>query len=84
MMVVPKEVQHADKIYETLRECREQSGLKKNKGIKLQGYLQKRSDKSKRWKLMYFVLVNEGTDSHLYFYDNPKVMNRNFFFLNIP
>ncbi|EEB13509.1 Ras GTPase-activating protein, putative [Pediculus humanus corporis] len=72
IMVSPKEVQHADKIYETLRECREQSGLKKNKGIKLQGYLQKRSDKSKRWKLMYFVLLNEGTDSHLYFYESPK------------
>jgi Ras GTPase-activating protein 1 len=27
-----QEVQHAEKIYATLRECREQSGLKKNKG----------------------------------------------------
>lgn len=30
--VKSKEVQHAEKIYATLRECREQSGVKKNKG----------------------------------------------------
>lgn len=30
----PKEIQQAEKIYTTLRECREQVGLKKMKGIK--------------------------------------------------
>ncbi|KAG8224112.1 hypothetical protein J437_LFUL001806 [Ladona fulva] len=70
--VKSKEVQHAEKIYATLRECREQSGLKKNKGIKMQGYLNKKSEKNKKWKSMYFVLVVDGTDTLLYFYDNPK------------
>nr|CAD7425858.1 unnamed protein product [Timema monikensis] len=67
-----KEVQHAEKIYATLRECREQSGVKKNKGIKMQGYLNKKSEKNKKWKSMYFVLLVDGTDTHLYFYENPK------------
>lgn len=31
--VKSKEVQHAEKIYATLRECREQVGLKKIKGM---------------------------------------------------
>jgi beta-lactamase class D len=31
-LVKSKEVDHAEKIYATLRECREQSGLKKTKG----------------------------------------------------
>ncbi|XP_046400706.1 ras GTPase-activating protein 1 isoform X2 [Ischnura elegans] len=70
--VKSKVVQHAEKIYATLRECREQSGLKKNKGIKMQGYLNKKSEKNKKWKSMYFVLVVDGTDTHLYLYDNPK------------
>ncbi|KAF4529422.1 hypothetical protein B566_EDAN003516 [Ephemera danica] len=70
--VKSKEIQHAEKIYATLRECREQSGLKKNKGIKMQGYLNKKSEKNKKWKNMYFVLQVDGTDTHLYFYDNPK------------
>ncbi|KAJ9580394.1 hypothetical protein L9F63_003948 [Diploptera punctata] len=70
--VKSKEVQHAEKIYATLRECREQSGVKKNKGIKMQGYLNKKSEKNKKWKSMYFVLLVDGTDTHLYFYDNPK------------
>ncbi|KAL0271640.1 UNVERIFIED_CONTAM: hypothetical protein PYX00_008669 [Menopon gallinae] len=70
--VKSKEVQHAEKIYATLRECREQSGLKKHKGIKMQGYLNKKSDKAKKWKSMYFELLTDGTDTHLYFYDNPK------------
>lgn len=71
--VKSKEVQHAEKIYATLRECREQVGLKKNKGIKMQGYLNKKSEKTKKWKSMYFVLLTDGADTHLYFYDNPKV-----------
>ncbi|CAG9790861.1 unnamed protein product [Diatraea saccharalis] len=63
----------AEKIYATLRECRDQIGLKKMKGIKHQGYLNKKSDKvAKKWKALYFVLLQEGTDTHLYFYDSPK------------
>lgn len=43
------------------------------KGIKHQGYLNKKSDKTtKKWKALYFVLLQEGTDTHLYFYDSPK------------
>lgn len=63
----------AEKIYATLRECRDQAGLKKSQGIKHQGYLHKKSDKAtKKWKLLYFVLVVDGTDTHLYLYENPK------------
>lgn len=69
---VNREVQHAEKIYATLRECREQSGVKKNKGIKMQGYLEKKSEKNKKWKALYFVLLVDATDTHLYLYDNPK------------
>nr|XP_018914787.1 PREDICTED: ras GTPase-activating protein 1-like isoform X2 [Bemisia tabaci] len=67
-----KEVQHAEKIYATLRECREQQGLKKTKGIKMQGYLNKKSKKNKKWKCLYFVLIVDGTDTHLCFYENPR------------
>ncbi|XP_014259409.1 ras GTPase-activating protein 1 [Cimex lectularius] len=70
--VKSKEVQHAEKIYATLRECREQVGLKKIKGIKMQGNLSKKSEKNKKWKSMYFVLIVDGTDTHLCFYDNPR------------
>lgn len=69
---VNREVQHAEKIYATLRECREQSGAKKNKGIKMQGYLEKKSEKNKKWKALYFVLLVDATDTHLYLYENPK------------
>lgn len=63
----------AEKIYATLRECRDQAGLKKMRGIKHQGYLHKKSDKAtKKWKLLYFVLLVDGTDTHLYLYENPK------------
>lgn len=63
----------AEKIYATLRECRDQIGLKKTKGIKHYGYLNKKSDKgAKKWKPLYCVLLQEGTDTHLYFYDSPK------------
>lgn len=63
----------AEKIYATLRECRDQIGLKKMRGIKHQGYLHRKSDKTtKKWKLLYFVLLVEGTDTHLYLYENPK------------
>lgn len=63
----------AEKIYATLRECRDQIGLKKSKGIKHCGYLMKKSDKSQiKWKQLYFALISEGSETHLCFYDNPK------------
>lgn len=62
----------AEKIYATLRECRDQIGLKKIKGIKHHGYLFKKSDKTGKWKQLYFALISEGTEMHLCFYDNPK------------
>lgn len=70
--VQPREIQHADEIYATLRECREMQGLKKSKGVKMQGYLCKKNEKNKKWKSMYLVLQTEGSDTHLLFYDNPK------------
>lgn len=42
----------------------------------MQGYLNKKSEKNKKWKSLYFVLLVDGTDTHLYFYDNPKVCKR--------
>jgi len=62
----------ADKIYASLRECREQADPRKHKGVKMQGYLSKKKDKLARWKQQYFVLKQDGTDTHLYVYDNPK------------
>lgn len=62
----------AEKIYATLRECRDQIGLKKIKGIKQHGYLLKKSDKTQKWKQLYFALLSEGSETHLCFYDNPK------------
>ncbi|KAK2709712.1 ras GTPase-activating protein 1-like isoform X2 [Artemia franciscana] len=67
-----REVKHAEKIYATLRECREQTGLKKIQGAKLQGYLSKKNDKNLKWKTMFFVLQNDHGEDRLYFYDNPK------------
>ncbi|VEN45253.1 unnamed protein product [Callosobruchus maculatus] len=47
--------------------------MKKMRGIKHQGYLHRKSDKAaKKWKLLYFVLLVDGTDTHLYLYENPK------------
>ncbi|KAK9884928.1 hypothetical protein WA026_009165 [Henosepilachna vigintioctopunctata] len=69
----PKAKSEAEKIYATLRECRDQAGLKKIRGIKHQGYLHRKSDKAaKKWKLLYFVLLVEGIDTYLYLYENPK------------
>ncbi|XP_017781849.1 PREDICTED: ras GTPase-activating protein 1 isoform X2 [Nicrophorus vespilloides] len=69
----PKLKSEAEKIYATLRECRDQIGQKKMRGIKHQGYLHRKSDKiTKKWKLLYFVLLVDGTDTHLYLYENPK------------
>ncbi|KAL5277798.1 RASA1 family protein [Megaselia abdita] len=62
----------AEKIYATLRECRDQIVFKKIKGIKHHGHLHKKSDKSAKWKQQYFALISEGTETHLCFYDNPK------------
>ena len=59
----------ADKIYATLRECREQADPKKQKGVQMQGYLLKKKEKLGRWKQLYFVLKQDGGDSHLYFYE---------------
>lgn len=42
----------------------------------MQGYLSKKSEKNKKWKSMYFVLIVDGTDTHLMFYDNPKVLSK--------
>merc|ERR1711893_270867 len=52
----------AEKIYASLRECREQADPKKQKGVKMQGYLFKK--KERRWKQQYFVLKQDGADSH--------------------
>ncbi|XP_058821414.1 ras GTPase-activating protein 1 isoform X2 [Topomyia yanbarensis] len=62
----------AEKIYATLRECRDQNILKKTKGIKHHGYLLKKSDKTSKWKQLYFALLVEGSETHLCFYDSPK------------
>jgi Ras GTPase-activating protein 1 len=51
---------------------RDQNILKKIKGIKQQGYLSKKSEKTGKWKQLYFALINEGTETQLFFYDNPK------------
>ena len=63
---------NAEKIYATLRECREQTGVKKSMSARLQGYLLKKSEKNKKWKSLYFVLQNENGEDRLYFFDNPK------------
>ncbi|XP_064475272.1 ras GTPase-activating protein 1-like isoform X2 [Ornithodoros turicata] len=55
-------------IYTTLRESRETA--KKNKAIRMIGYLHKKSMGNKKWKNLYFVL--NAKDLHLYFFDNPR------------
>ena len=35
----------------------------------MQGYLLKKKEKLGRWKQLYFVLKQDGGDSHLYFYE---------------
>jgi hypothetical protein len=42
--VVEPEESAAEKIYATLRECREQADPKKQKGVKMQGYLVRKRD----------------------------------------
>ena len=67
----------AEKIYATLRECREQADPKRQKGVKMQGYLLKKKEKIGKWKQLFFLLKQDGSDSHLYFYDHPKVRIEN-------
>ncbi len=62
----------AEKIYATLRECREQTGVKKSMNARMQGYLHKKSEKNKKWKSLYFVLQTENGEDRLYFFDSPK------------
>jgi Ras GTPase-activating protein 1 len=62
----------AEKIYATLRECREQTGVKKSMNARMQGYLYKKSEKNKKWKSLYFVLQSDNGEDRLYFFDNPK------------
>lgn len=62
----------AEKIYATLRECRDQIGLKKIKGMKHHGTLYKKSDKTSKWKPLFFALINEGSETQLCFYENAK------------
>ena len=62
----------AEKIYASLRECREQADPKKQKGVQMQGYLLKKKEKLGKWKQLYFVLKQDGSDSQLTFYEHPK------------
>jgi len=62
----------ADKIYASLRECREQADPKKQKGVKMQGFLNKKKDQKEKWKSQYFVLKQEGADCHMYIYEHPR------------
>jgi len=62
----------ADKIYASLRECREQADPKRQKGVKMQGFLNKKKDQKEKWKSQYFVLKQEGADCHMYIYEHPK------------
>ena len=38
----------------------------------MQGFLLKKKEKLGKWKQLYFVLKQDGPDSHLYFYESPK------------
>ena len=38
----------------------------------MQGFLLKKKEKLGKWKQLYFVLKQDGADSHLYFYESPK------------
>lgn len=66
-----EELQHRSRdIYATLRESRETGMAKRNKGVRMQGYLCKKSLGNKKWKNLYFVL--NAKELHLYFFDNPR------------
>ncbi|XP_074594177.1 RAS p21 protein activator vap isoform X2 [Brevipalpus obovatus] len=60
--------QKSDDVYVTLRESREMA--KKNRSVRMRGYLCKRSQKSKKWKNYYFVL--DSKEKHLYYYENDR------------
>ncbi|XP_023333542.1 ras GTPase-activating protein 1 [Eurytemora carolleeae] len=62
----------AEKIYASLRECREQADPKRQKGVKMQGFLNKKKEQKEKWKSQYFVLKQEGSDCHMYIYEHPK------------
>ena len=49
-----------------------QADPKKAKGVKMQGFLNKKKDQKEKWKSQYFVLKQEGTDCHMYIYEHPK------------
>ncbi|KAH7963331.1 hypothetical protein HPB52_020632 [Rhipicephalus sanguineus] len=66
-----EELQHRSRdIYATLRESRETGMAKRSKGVRMQGYLSKKSVGNKKWKNLYFVLNSK--ELHLYFFDNPR------------
>ncbi|CAG0885228.1 unnamed protein product [Cyprideis torosa] len=71
--VEKRKVERAEEIYATLRECREQSGIRRNQEIKMQGWLGRRIDKKGgKWKSLYFVLRVNTPETRLLYYDNPK------------
>ena len=49
-----------------------QADPKKQKGVKMQGFLNKKKDQKEKWKSQYFVLKQEGADCHMYIYEHPK------------
>ncbi|XP_015790236.1 ras GTPase-activating protein 1 isoform X2 [Tetranychus urticae] len=58
----------SEDVYVTLRESREMS--KKNKSVRMRGFLCKKSAKSKKWKNYFFVL--DSKEQHLYYYENDR------------
>ncbi|KAG8181735.1 hypothetical protein JTE90_028274 [Oedothorax gibbosus] len=71
-----EEIQHKSQdIYATLRESRESGIAKRNKGIRMKGYLNKKScfnpgQGNRKWKNLYFVL--SAKEQQLLFFDNPR------------
>ena len=49
-----------------------QADPKKQKGVKMQGFLNRKKDQKDKWKSQYFVLKQEGADTHMYIYEHPK------------
>ncbi|XP_054709957.1 ras GTPase-activating protein 1-like [Uloborus diversus] len=67
--------QKSQDIYATLRESRESGIAKRNKGIRMKGYLNKKScfnpgQGNRKWKNLYFVL--SAKEQQLLFFDNPR------------
>ncbi|XP_067128890.1 LOW QUALITY PROTEIN: ras GTPase-activating protein 1 [Centruroides vittatus] len=66
-----EEVQHKSQdIYATLKESRETGLAKRNKGIRMKGYLNKKSQGNRKWKNLYFVLSSK--EQQLLFFDTPR------------